>query len=169
MDVRRRRARRWRVRADADLRSVAPGRARSLFACAVRAAGGHLGSGFAGRADFERCFDLPEPDKRAKPQFDLRRRLRLDPKLTNERAQIIRLQQKLVDFAEAVRSFIVLLDVPPGLNQRQILNWRVNFNSSFAAAYHPWLSDLAARRQPRRADPRRRLQPSPPGSSRARR
>jgi uncharacterized protein len=88
--------------------------------------------------DFERCFNLPEPDKQARPQFDLKR-LRLDPKLTNERAEIIRLQQKLVDFAEAARSFIALLDVPPGLNQRQILNWRVNFNSSFAAAYHPWL------------------------------
>jgi phage tail sheath protein FI len=25
------------------------------------------------------------------------------------------------------------------LNQRQILNWRMNFNSSFAATYHPWL------------------------------
>jgi len=65
--------------------------------------------------------------------------LRLDPTLTNERDEIIRLQQKLVDFAEASRSFIALLDVPPGLNQRQILNWRMNFSSSFAAAYHPWL------------------------------
>ncbi|HEX5080968.1 MAG TPA: phage tail sheath C-terminal domain-containing protein [Blastocatellia bacterium] len=88
--------------------------------------------------DFDSCFDLPEPEEQAMPQFDLEG-LRLDPTLTNERGEIIRLQQKLVDFAEAARSFIVLLDVPPGLNQRQILNWRVNFNSAFAAAYHPWL------------------------------
>jgi hypothetical protein len=88
--------------------------------------------------DFDRCFDLPETEEQAKPQFDLEG-LRLDPTSTNERDEIIRLQRKLVDFAEASRSFIVLLDVPPGLNQRQILNWRVNFNSSFAAAYHPWL------------------------------
>jgi hypothetical protein len=88
--------------------------------------------------DFDRCFDLPEPEEQAMPQFDLEG-LRLDPTLTNERGEIIRLQRKLVDFAEAARSFIVLLDVPPGLNQRRILNWRVNFNSAFAAAYHPWL------------------------------
>jgi hypothetical protein len=88
--------------------------------------------------DFDRCFDLPAPDGQATPQFDLKG-LRLDPTLTNERDEIIRLQQKLVDFAEAARSFIALLDVPPGLNQRQILSWRMNFNSAFAAAYHPWL------------------------------
>jgi len=88
--------------------------------------------------DFDRCFDLPESEKQAEQQFDLLG-LRLDPTLTNERDEIIRLQQKLVDFAEASRSFIALLDVPPGLNQRQILNWRMNFSSSFAAAYHPWL------------------------------
>ncbi len=88
--------------------------------------------------DFDSCFDLPETDEQAIPQFDLVG-LRLDPTLANERSEIIRLQQKLVDFAEASRSFIVLLDVPPGLNQRQILNWRPNFNSTFAAAYHPWL------------------------------
>jgi Bacteriophage tail sheath protein len=88
--------------------------------------------------DFDSCFDLPEPEKQATPQFDLVG-LRLDPTLTNERDEIIRLQKKLVDFAEEARSFIALLDVPPGLNQRQILNWRVNFNSAFAAAYHPWL------------------------------
>jgi hypothetical protein len=88
--------------------------------------------------DFDSCFDLPKSDEQAIPQFDLEG-LRLDPTLKNERDEIIRLQQTLVDFAEASRSFVVLLDVPPGLNQRQILNWRVNFNSSFAAAYHPWL------------------------------
>jgi len=88
--------------------------------------------------DFGPCFDLPETEEQAAQQVDLKG-LRLDPTLTIERNEIIRLQRKLVDFAEASRSFIVLLDVPPGLNQRQILNWRVNFNSDFAAAYHPWL------------------------------
>jgi len=88
--------------------------------------------------DFERCFDLPSPSVQAQTQFDLEG-LRLDPKLPGDRAQIIKLQQRLVDFAELLRSFIVLLDVPPGLNQRQILSWRVHFDSAFAAAYHPWL------------------------------
>jgi len=33
----------------------------------------------------------------------------------------------------------VLLDVPPGLSQARLLNWRTAFNSSYAACYHPWL------------------------------
>ena len=33
----------------------------------------------------------------------------------------------------------LLLDVPPGLDQRQILTWRAQFATSYAAAYHPWL------------------------------
>ncbi len=88
--------------------------------------------------DFDRCFDLPSRPEQARPQFDLEG-LRLDPKLPGDRERIIGLQQQLVDFASVLRSFIVLLDVPPGLNQRQILNWRANFDSAFAAAYHPWL------------------------------
>jgi hypothetical protein len=88
--------------------------------------------------DFDRCFDLPPRPAQAAPQFDLEG-LRLDPKLPGDRAKIIELQQRLVDFASLARSFIALLDVPPGLNQRQILNWRANFDSAFAAAYHPWL------------------------------
>ncbi len=89
VDVRRRRTGQRRPCADAVLRSVAPGRARSLFACAARAAGGRLGSGFAGRAELRTCcVDLPEPDKQARPQFDLER-LRLDPTLPDERAEII--------------------------------------------------------------------------------
>jgi uncharacterized protein len=47
--------------------------------------------------------------------------------------------------------------VPPGLDQRQILTWRAQFATSYAAAYHPWL-DIA------RSDggglTRRRLNPS---------
>ena len=36
-------------------------------------------------------------------------------------------------------SAVALLDVPPGLTQRAILQWRASFASSGAAAYHPWL------------------------------
>ena len=32
----------------------------------------------------------------------------------------------------------MLLDVPPGLTAQQVLEWRQQFASSFAAAYHPW-------------------------------
>lgn len=88
--------------------------------------------------EFARCVDLPEPEKQTTAEFDLAG-LRLDPKLPDDRNQIIALQKKLVDLADGLRSFIALVDVPPGLNQRQILNWRAQFNSAFAAAYHPWL------------------------------
>jgi uncharacterized protein len=99
-------------------------------------------------AEFERCVDLPPKTQgQTRAEFDLAG-LRLDPKLPADRERIIGYQTKLVELAEVLRSFIVLLDVPPGLNQRQILNWRARFNSAFAAAYHPWLQ--VARRDDRR-------------------
>jgi len=52
----------------------------------------------------------------------------------------------------------VLLDVPPGLHQRQILAWRARFSPAYAACYHPWL-DVA------RGDDRRdALVPVPPSA-----
>jgi phage tail sheath protein FI len=55
-------------------------------------------------------------------------------------ARIAELQTRLIEFADLMRSFIVLLDVPPGLSQRKVMAWRAPFNSSYAAAYHPWLA-----------------------------
>lgn len=66
--------------------------------------------------------------------------LRLDPE--GDLDKIVGLQTRLVDFADQLRSFVVLIDVPPRLGQRRILEWRANFDSSFVAAYHPWL-DIA--------------------------
>jgi hypothetical protein len=65
--------------------------------------------------------------------------LRLDPKDPADLAVISALQQRLVNLADSLQNFIVLLDVPPGLNQRQILRWRQLFGTAYAAAYHPWL------------------------------
>lgn len=48
-------------------------------------------------------------------------------------------QRSLVELAEQLRQFIVLLDVPMRLDARQVLTWRGQFDSAFAAAYHPWL------------------------------
>jgi phage tail sheath protein FI len=76
-------------------------------------------------------------------------------------AQIISLQQRLEDFCGLMRSFIVLLDVPPGLSQRQILRWRTAFQSAFAACYHPWLKVA------RRDDARDVLVSIPPSSTAA--
>lgn len=90
--------------------------------------------------EFAPCVTLEaRPDEQTEREFDLEK-LRLDPRLPGDRETIIRYQNSLLkDFADPLRSFIVLLDVPPGLNQRQILDWRSRFNSAFGAAYHPWL------------------------------
>ncbi len=54
------------------------------------------------------------------------------------RARSSRWQQQLVPTAERL-GLVALLDVPPGLRPRQVLRWRARFDSSWAAAYHPWL------------------------------
>jgi hypothetical protein len=90
--------------------------------------------------EFERCVELElKPEEQTTAEVDLEN-LRLDPRLPADREKIIFYQTKLtVEFADLLRSFIVLLDVPPDLNQRQILDWRARLNSAFAAAYYPWL------------------------------
>lgn len=65
--------------------------------------------------------------------------LLLNPLDPGQLANIIDLQQSLQDFVEALRNCVVLIDVPPRLSQRQILRWRTAFDSSYVAAYHPWL------------------------------
>jgi uncharacterized protein len=88
--------------------------------------------------DFERCAVIPPAAVQAPPATDLIG-LRLDPELPDDLMRIINLQRTLADLAALLRSFVVLLDVPPRLGQRQILAWRSAFDTSFAAAYHPWL------------------------------
>jgi len=88
--------------------------------------------------EFETCVDPPEKAKQTERLYDLAG-LRLDPRVPSEREKIIGYQKQLVELADILRSFIVLIDVPPGLNQHQILAWRARFDSAFAAAYHPWL------------------------------
>jgi hypothetical protein len=107
--------------------------------------------------EFAPCVDPPSPDLQAKNQYKLLG-LRLDPRLPGELEQIIAQQKRLEYLADSLRSFVVLIDVPPGLNQRQILNWRSRFDSAFAAAYHPWL------RVSRRDDSRDSAVPVPPSS-----
>jgi len=65
--------------------------------------------------------------------------LLLDPAIPGELAQITTLQERLAELADLLRNFVVLLDVPPGLSQRNILRWRAHFHTSYAAAYYPWL------------------------------
>jgi hypothetical protein len=64
--------------------------------------------------------------------------LRFDPLDPAGLAAIITLQNQAVSCAEILGA-VALLDVPPGLTQRAILQWRASFDSTYAAAYHPWL------------------------------
>jgi len=64
--------------------------------------------------------------------------LHLDPTRPADLNTIITLQLEVTRVAERLRA-VALLDVPPGLRQRAIVRWRSNFDSSHAAAYHPWL------------------------------
>ena len=66
--------------------------------------------------------------------------LSLDPLMPADLARISAYQRQLVELADTLRTFTVLLDVPPGLRPPQILRWRRQFSSAFAAAYHPWIS-----------------------------
>ncbi len=65
--------------------------------------------------------------------------LLLDPSIPDDLEMIVSLQQKLVSLADQLEQFVVLLDVPPGLERQRVLRWRSRFRSSYAAAYHPWL------------------------------
>ena len=64
--------------------------------------------------------------------------LRLDPLDATDLATVVTLQNQVVSCAQAL-GIVALLDVPPGLTQQAVLQWRASFDSSYAAAYHPWL------------------------------
>ena len=110
---------------------------------------------FAG-PEFAPCVTPARHAKQTRPEIDLLG-LRLDPHDAGDRELIIGYQKRLVDLADVLHSFIMLLDVPPGLSQRQILTWRTRFDSPFAAAYHPWL-------QTSRNDDQRELLRVPPAA-----
>lgn len=64
----------------------------------------------------------------------------LDARFPQERAEIAARQGLLVEVARRHRRFVALLDVPDGLSVSQVTAWRADFDSSYAAAYHPWLA-----------------------------
>jgi hypothetical protein len=76
--------------------------------------------------------------KQLQPVADLAG-LRLDPHDPGMLKEIVALQQRVEDFCASTKSFIGLIDVPPGLSPRQILRWRAFFQSAYVACYHPWL------------------------------
>jgi hypothetical protein len=99
-------------------------------------------------AVFQRCADPPPPVTTKPDPPDLGGLMR-DPATAYH--EIVALQQQLAELAEYSRRFVVLLDVPPGLPDRRILDWRAQFGTAFAAGYHPWLK--AARLTPGYAAP----------------
>ena len=63
----------------------------------------------------------------------------LDPHDADQLAEILERQQRLLDVATFRSRFVVLLDAPSRLSLDQLSQWRARFDSSYAAAYHPWL------------------------------
>lgn len=64
---------------------------------------------------------------------------RLDAGDAAQLAEIVTRQQRVVAVATLRRRFVTLLDVPPGLAVNDVTRWRAWFDTSYAAAYHPWL------------------------------
>jgi phage tail sheath protein FI len=58
-----------------------------------------------------------------------------------ERERIKMIQEAMIAHCEKARYRFAVLDTPPGLNAQQTAEWRqyVNFDSSFAALYYPWI------------------------------
>jgi hypothetical protein len=65
---------------------------------------------------------------------------------------IVASQDLVVRLAERLE-IVALLDVPPGLEQRRILEWSQRFASSWAAAYYPWLRLAPTSEEPARETP----------------
>lgn len=121
-----------------------------------------LVTGSAG-ATFAPCVEaMVQPGASAVPPSALTG-LILDPRQPADLDTIARLQADVVAYCEATQSQIALLDVPPGLSQARIEQWRARFDSSWSAAYHPWLLP-ARRRLDGQEGVQARLRPLPPSA-----
>lgn len=91
----------------------------------------------AGDPAFRPCGPpLPPPTPRSTPAALAG--LLLDPTVPDGLAAVVARQTRLVEAAQRLE-LVALLDVPPGLRAPQVQRWRAAFDSSHAAAYHPWL------------------------------
>ena len=56
-----------------------------------------------------------------------------------ERVKMV--QEAMIAHCEGMKYRFAVLDTPPGLNAQQAREWRnyVNFDSSYAALYYPWI------------------------------
>ena len=87
--------------------------------------------------DFAPCVELPAVPPTPENASELPG-LALDPCQPADLARITELLLRVQDFVETTRNHIALLDVPPGLQPRQVLALRSHFNSAYCALYHPW-------------------------------
>ena len=63
----------------------------------------------------------------------------------------------LIAHAETLRYRIAVVDPPPGSSMTQIRNFRGQFDSEYAALYHPWIEILDPTERPQQGAPPRRL------------
>ena len=89
------------------------------------------------RAEFAPCIQYEPEDLQLESIALGLPMLMLDPVLDLD--AIIGLQKRVLEFVQQTNEMVLLTDVPPRLNPRQVLNWRSHFNSRLCAAYHPWL------------------------------
>ncbi len=69
----------------------------------------------------------------------------------------------LVTHCETLRYRIGVVDPPPGSSMTQIRNFRGQFDSEYAALYHPWIEILDPTERPQQGAPPRRLILPPSG------
>lgn len=62
-------------------------------------------------------------------------------------------QEAMITHCELLRDRFAILDVPPGAGYEQVLQWRRQFDSAFAAFYFPWLVVPGDRRRRRTVPP----------------
>jgi hypothetical protein len=89
--------------------------------------------------DFAPCFELEMPAGEQEDAPAELLGLQLDPRLPADFEIIVGLQQRLLELGERTGAFVALIDVPPGLSERRVLEWRSRFDSSWGGAYYPWL------------------------------
>jgi hypothetical protein len=63
----------------------------------------------------------------------------LDPQNPDALAETVQRQRRLVAVAELRSRFVALLDAPSRLSVNALTRWRSGLDSSYAAAYYPWL------------------------------
>ncbi|WP_300450169.1 phage tail sheath C-terminal domain-containing protein [Accumulibacter sp.] len=102
-------------------------------------------------AEFAACLEVTTSTTASRVPPSALCGLIVDPRTQAGLATIVGLQQRVLDFCESTQAVIALFDVPPGLSQARIEQWRAQFDSGWAAAYHPWL--VPARRTADAVDP----------------